>query len=89
MTGGTYTSDQNSTLIAGTINSPTTSGAPGAGGVGVVAVSAMLDSALEELFTPYLEGGRYLEKEGKSLTELYAGKLLRFTNWHVRLSLSS
>ena len=43
----------------------------------------MLDHAMEELFVPYMEGNRYLEKEGKSLTELYAGKLLRFTNWHV------
>lgn len=51
----------------------------------VVAVSAMLDHAMEELFVPYMEGSRYLEKEGKSLTELYAGKLLRFTNWHVRI----
>lgn len=46
-------------------------------------MSAMLDHAMEELFVPYMEGNRYLEKEGKSLTELYAGKLLRFTNWHV------
>ena len=57
--------------------------AAGAGGVGVAAVSAMLDGAMEELFVPYMEGTRYLEKEGKSLTELYATKLLRFTNWHV------
>lgn len=49
----------------------------------------MLDQAMEELFVPYMEGNRYLEKEGKSLTELYAGKLLRFTNWHVRLIISS
>lgn len=51
--------------------------------MGVAAVSTMLDSAMDELFVPYMEGTRYLEKEGKSLTELYAGKLLRFTNWHV------
>lgn len=57
------------------------------GGVSVVAVSAMLDQAMEELFVPYMEGNRYLEKEGKSLTELYAGKLLRFTNWHVCLQI--
>lgn len=59
----------------------------GAGGVGVAAVSAMLDGAMEELFVPYMEGTRYLEREGKSLTELYATKLLRFTNWHVSRSL--
>ncbi|SCV72671.1 BQ2448_4208 [Microbotryum intermedium] len=55
----------------------------GAGAVGVAAVSMMLDQAMEELFVPYMEGNRYLDREGKSLTELYAGKLLRFTNWHV------
>lgn len=55
----------------------------GAGGIGVAAVSTMLDQAMDELFVPYMEGARYLEREGKSLTELYAGKLLRFTNWHV------
>lgn len=46
-------------------------------------VSQMLDQSIEELFVPYMEGTRYLEKEGKSLTELYAGRLIRFTNWHV------
>lgn len=74
-------------MIAGQLSSPSTAGALGAGGVGVVAVSAMLDLAMEELFVPYMEGVRYLDKEGKSLTELYAGKLLRFTNYHVRLLL--
>lgn len=51
--------------------------------MGVAAVATMLESAMDELFVPYMEGTRYLDKEGKSLTELYAGKLLRFTNWHV------
>lgn len=58
-------------------------GSSAAGGIGVAAVSAMLDHAMDELFVPYMEGTRYLEREGKSLTELYASKLLRFTNWHV------
>lgn len=49
----------------------------------------MLDHAMDELFVPYMEGTRYLEREGKSLTELYAGKLLRFTNWHVSRTCSS
>ncbi|GAA6015669.1 hypothetical protein JCM10207_008166 [Rhodosporidiobolus poonsookiae] len=57
-------------------------GAAGAGGVGIAAVSQMLDASMEELFVPYMEGSRYLDREGKSLTELYAGKLIRFTNWH-------
>ncbi|KAK4049397.1 Exocyst complex component 5 [Microbotryomycetes sp. JL201] len=58
-----------------------TGGASTAAG-GVTAVSTMLDQVIEELFVPYMEGTRYLDRESKSLTELYAGKLLRFTNWH-------
>ncbi|BGP22067.1 Exocyst complex component 5 [Rhodotorula toruloides] len=69
------------------VTSPTSSGFPsttgsGAGAVGVAAVSQMLDQSVDELFVPYMEGARYLDKEGKSLTELYAAKLIRFTNWH-------
>lgn len=51
--------------------------------MGGAAVGAMLEVAMEELFVPYMEGTRYLDKEAKSVTELYASKLLRFTNWHV------
>ncbi|GAA5902521.1 hypothetical protein JCM8208_006909 [Rhodotorula glutinis] len=57
-------------------------GGAGGGGAGGAAVSQMLDASMEELFVPYMEGARYLDKEGKSLTELYAAKLIRFTNWH-------
>lgn len=42
----------------------------------------MLDHSMEELFIPYMEGSRYMDKEGKNLTELYAATLIRFTNWH-------
>ncbi|GAA5826265.1 hypothetical protein JCM11251_007230 [Rhodosporidiobolus azoricus] len=72
----------------GSVSSPAASAAfpaavvGGAGGVGIAAVSHMLDQSMDELFVPYMEGTRYLDKEGKSLTELYAGKLIRFTNWH-------
>ncbi|GAA5978973.1 hypothetical protein JCM10908_002753 [Rhodotorula pacifica] len=58
-----------------------TSGA-GAGSAGVVAVTQMLDHSMDELFVPYMEGSRYMDKEGKNLTELYAATLIRFTNWH-------
>ncbi|KAM0751654.1 Sec10-domain-containing protein [Meredithblackwellia eburnea MCA 4105] len=74
--------DRSGAGAGGSLVSPATPGLTGAGSVGVAAVSAMLDQAMEELFVPYMEGTRYLEKESKSLTELYAGKLLRFTNWH-------
>lgn len=47
----------------------------------IAAVSMVLDMALEELFTPYMD--KYIEKEQKSLTELYAAYLAKFTRWHV------
>ncbi|KAI0082415.1 exocyst complex protein [Panus rudis PR-1116 ss-1] len=47
-------------------------------------VGTMLETAMEELFVPYTEGQRYLEKESKSLTELYASFLTNFTRYHER-----
>ncbi|OBZ77088.1 Exocyst complex component SEC10 [Grifola frondosa] len=47
-------------------------------------VSTMLETAMEELFVPYTEGQRYLEKESRSLGELYAGYLANFTRYHER-----
>lgn len=47
-------------------------------------VAAMLDQAFEELFVPYIEASKYLEKESTCLNELYASYLLRFLTWHVR-----
>ncbi|THH26812.1 hypothetical protein EUX98_g7374 [Antrodiella citrinella] len=48
-------------------------------------VSTMLETAMEELFVPYLEGGRYIERESKNLTELYASFLTTFTRYHGRI----
>ncbi len=48
-----------------------------------VTISAMLETAMEELFVPYTEGQRYLERESKSLSELYASFLTNFTRYHV------
>ncbi|EPQ28786.1 uncharacterized protein PFL1_03589 [Pseudozyma flocculosa PF-1] len=45
-------------------------------------LATMLDQAVEELFVPYMEGIRYLERETRSLTDLYAGYLSRFTAYH-------
>ena len=60
-------------------------GSPPSTGTGTVtAVSAMLEAAMEELFTPYTEGQRYLEREQKSLGELYSSCLVVFTRYHVR-----
>lgn len=49
-----------------------------------VALSTMLETAMEELFIPYTEGQRYLERESKSLGELYSTYLYRYTRYHVR-----
>lgn len=49
--------------------------------------STLLENALEELFVPYAEGQRYIEKESKNLADLYAGLLIAFTRYHVRSSI--
>jgi hypothetical protein len=53
------------------------------GGTSSTAISSILETAMEELFVPYTEGQRYLERESKSLTELYLGYLSAFTRYHV------
>lgn len=46
-------------------------------------ITTLLETALEELFVPYTEGQRYIEKESKSLGDLYAAYLAAFTRYHV------
>ena len=46
-------------------------------------VSAALDQNLDDLFVPYLENGRYIEKEVKSLQELYSSFLYKYNGFHV------
>ena|SRR5260221_14781297 len=46
-------------------------------------ISAMLETAMEELFVPYTEGQRYTERENKSLATLYGNLLANFTRYHV------
>jgi hypothetical protein len=53
-----------------------------AAAAGNSALGVMLDQAVEELFVPYMEGVKYLERESRSLTELYAAYLLRFSTYH-------
>lgn len=59
------------------------------GGAGSTAISSILETAMEELFVPYTEGQRYLERESKSLTELYSGYLSAFTRYHVNYNLAT
>ena len=57
---------------------------PAPGGTGqVVPVSMMLETAMDELFMPFTEGQKYLERDSKNLGELYSSYLYRFTRYHV------
>ena len=60
-----------------------------AGATTSVSLSSMLETSFEELFVPYAEGPRYLEKESKNLGELYVDFLVKFTRYHVRHQSSS
>ena len=53
------------------------------------AIGTMLETAIEELFVPYTEGQRYLERESKCLGGLYSCHLLPFTRYHVNLQAPS
>lgn len=43
-----------------------------------------LDQQLDELFVPYLVGNLYIDRERKSLEELYSSLLFKFTIYHSR-----
>jgi len=49
-----------------------------------VQISQTLDQQMEELFVPYMVGGSYIEKEKKSLEEMYNSLLFKFTLYHSR-----
>ena len=61
----------------------TLTGSAGITPMNVNAISVMLETAMEELFVPYTEGQRYLERECKSVTSLYTDILVDFTRYHV------
>ncbi|QSL64679.1 hypothetical protein MERGE_001981 [Pneumocystis wakefieldiae] len=46
--------------------------------------SYTLEQCLNDLFIPYLEGSRYIEKERKSLNELYSSFLYNFNLYHTQ-----
>ncbi|KZT29267.1 exocyst complex component Sec10 [Neolentinus lepideus HHB14362 ss-1] len=62
------------------INAPSSAGATPSTG----SLSSMLESVMEELFVQYTEGQRYLEKESRSLGELYSSHLADFTRYHEK-----
>lgn len=46
-------------------------------------VASTLDQQVEDLFIPYFAGSTYIDMEKRSLEELYASLLYRFTVYHV------
>lgn len=46
-------------------------------------IISFLDQQMDELFTPYLTGVAYIDREKKSLEELYSSLLFKFTLYHV------
>ncbi|CAG8563783.1 5213_t:CDS:10, partial [Cetraspora pellucida] len=47
-------------------------------------IAEILEQCIQDLFVPYTEGDRYIEKEKKSLGELYSSLLLQFTAYHTQ-----
>lgn len=47
-------------------------------------ITAILDQQVDELFTPYLVGNSYIDRERRSLEELYFSLLFKFTIYHSR-----
>lgn len=46
--------------------------------------STVLDQQFDDLFVPYLVGASYMDRERKSLDELYSSLLFKFTVYHSR-----
>ena len=47
-------------------------------------ISIILDQQFDDLFVPYFVGASYIEREKRSLEELYSSLLFKFTIFHVR-----
>jgi exocyst complex component 5 len=56
-------------------------------GAGSTAISSILETAMEELFVPYIEAQRYLEREIKNITDLYSSYMSAFARYHVIIEL--
>lgn len=50
-----------------------------------VTLASMLDTAMEEMFSQYIEGGRYLELEGKWMAIAYKDLAHKYQRFHVSL----
>ena len=49
-------------------------------------IAIILDQQFDDLFVPYFVGTSYIEREKRSLEELYSSLLFKFTIFHVRCS---
>lgn len=47
-------------------------------------IAAVLDQQLDELYVPYFTGASYIEREKRSLSELFEGLLFKFALYHSR-----
>lgn len=47
-------------------------------------IAQTLEQQMDELFIPYLVGSSYIERERKSLEEMYSSLLFKFTMYHSR-----
>lgn len=47
-------------------------------------ISQVLEQQMEELFVPYLIGNSYIEREKRSLEEMYSSLLFKFSIYHSR-----
>ena len=52
-------------------------------------VTVVLDQQFDDLFVPYFVGSSYIEREKRSLEELYSSLLFKFTIFHVCLQTSN
>lgn len=57
--------------------------APSTGHATTTSIGVMLENAMEELFVPYTEAQRYMEREIRSLGLMYANLLGPFSRYHV------
>ena len=52
-------------------------------------ITILLDQQFDDLFVPYFVGSSYIEREKRSLEELYSSLLFKFTIYHVSILVRS
>ncbi|KAK0545750.1 Exocyst complex component 5 [Tilletia horrida] len=80
--GATEASNRANTNFSSSEGGADTSGVAAGAGASHSPLASMLDQAVEELFVPYMENMKYIDRESKNLTELYSLYLTRIINTH-------